>query len=74
MCFAVSLSIFIGETKVDEIHFWLSFQITVSIDHYIFRLQVIEGSSGSVYILENSDKLVGDLKNFLDSDHSFELT
>ena len=74
MSLAVVLSVLIGETKVDEIYFWLSLQITVGVDHYVFRLQVIEGSPGSVHILENPDELVGDFENFLDSGRSFELT
>jgi hypothetical protein len=74
MSLAVVLSVFIGETKVDEIYFWLGLQITVGVDHYVFRLQVIEGSPGSVHILEDPDELVGDFENFLDSGRSFELT
>ena len=71
MSLAVALSVIIGEAKVDEIHFWLSLQITVGVDHYVFRLQVIKGSLGSVHILKNPDKLVGDFKNFLDSCRPF---
>ena len=74
MSFAIVLSVFAGEAKVDEIHFWLGLQIAVGVDHDVFRLQVVEGSPGGVHILENSNELVGDFENFLDSDHTFELT
>ena len=74
MSLAVALSVIIGQAKVDEIHFWLSLQIAVGVDHYVFRLQVIKSSLSSVHILEYLDELVGDFKDFLDSSHPIELT
>ena len=73
MVLIISLYKFLGEPKVYKEHLGVGIQAFTSIDHYILKLQVIEGPLGAMKHLKISNNLHSNIHNFLNFFDTLEL-
>jgi len=72
MSLAVFINEFTGKTEIDEEYFWVCIQVSICVNHDIFKLEIVIGPLGAMSVLEDANQLVGNIDDFLDLLHPIE--